>query len=109
MKTVWLVIPCYNEEDVLPETAAKVKEVIEGLVEKNKISKDSKIAFVNDGSKDRTLEIIEKLCAEDSIYALVNLSRNRGHQNALLAGLMTAKDYADAVISMDADLQDTYL
>jgi glycosyltransferase involved in cell wall biosynthesis len=106
MKTVWLVIPCYNEEEILPETAAKVKEIIKGLIEKNKISKDSRIAFVNDGSKDRTLEIIKDLCMNDSIYVLVNLSRNRGHQNALLAGLMTAKEYADAVISMDADLQD---
>lgn len=106
MKTVWIVIPCYNEEEILPETARKVRETVQGLIDKNKISKDSKIAFVNDGSKDKTLEIIQALCMSDSIYACINLSRNRGHQNALLAGLMTAKNYADAVISMDADLQD---
>lgn len=106
MKTIWLVIPCYNEEAALMNTADKVRQLIKGLIEKNKISKDSKIAFVNDGSKDNTFEIMKKLCGEDDIFACINLSRNRGHQNALLAGLMTAKDYADAVISMDADLQD---
>lgn len=106
MKNIWLVIPCYNEEEALGNTAEKVRELMLGLIEKGKISKDSKIAFVNDGSADKTLDIIKELCQKDSIFACVNLSRNRGHQNALLAGLMTAKNYADAVISMDADLQD---
>lgn len=106
MKTLWIVIPCYNEQEILPETADKVKAVVCDLIDKNKISKTSRIAFVNDGSKDTTLEIIKDLCQKDEIFACINLSRNRGHQNALLAGLMTAKEYADAVISMDADLQD---
>ncbi len=106
MKTIWLVIPCYNEEEVLPETAARVKDLIENLVQTGKISPKSRIAFVNDGSKDKTYEIIMELCRGNEIFACINLSRNRGHQNALLAGLMTAKRYADAVISMDADLQD---
>lgn len=106
MKTIWLVIPCYNEEAVLPETAKRVSALMKGLIQKGKISSKSRITFVNDGSKDRTYDIIQELCREDEIFACVNLSRNRGHQNALLAGLMTAKKYADAVISMDADLQD---
>lgn len=106
MKTVWLVIPCYNEEEVLPETAKRTRELTEELIRKGKISPSSRITFVNDGSSDKTYEIIMQLCRENEIFACVNLSRNRGHQNALLAGLMTAKKYADAVISMDADLQD---
>lgn len=106
MKTIWLVIPCYNEEEVISETAARTGELIESLIQKGKISKMSRIAFVNDGSKDRTYELILELCKKNEIFACINLSRNRGHQNALLAGLMTAKEYADAVISMDADLQD---
>lgn len=106
MKNIWIVIPCYNEEDALLTTAQKVKELMLGLMEKGKISGDSKIAFVNDGSKDKTLEIMQGLCGEDNIFVCINLSRNRGHQNALLAGLMVAKEYAEAVISMDADLQD---
>ena len=106
MKNIWIVIPCYNEEDALLTTAQKVKELMLGLMEKGKISGDSKIAFVNDGSKDKTLEIMQGLCGENNIFVCINLSRNRGHQNALLAGLMVAREYADAVISMDADLQD---
>lgn len=106
MKILWLVIPCYNEEEVLRETARRTSETVRELAAKGKISSESKIAFVNDGSTDRTLEIIMDLCRQDDIFACVNLSRNRGHQNALLAGLMTAKKYADAVISLDADLQD---
>ena len=106
MKTIWLVIPCYNEEEIIEKTAGETKELMCGLISAGKISKSSRIMFVNDGSKDRTYEIIQGLCEQDNIFACVNLSRNRGHQNALLAGLMTAKNYADAVISMDADLQD---
>lgn len=106
MNILWLVIPCYNEEAVINETAKRTKAVMHALIEKNKISEKSRIAFVNDGSKDSTQTIINKLCSEDNIFVCVNLTRNRGHQNALLAGLMTAKKYADAVISMDADLQD---
>ncbi|MBR5798746.1 MAG: glycosyltransferase family 2 protein [Lachnospiraceae bacterium] len=103
---LYLVIPCYNEEEVLPETAGRLKEKINSLIAKEKISKESRIVFVNDGSKDRTWELIQQLHAQDEMFSGINLSRNRGHQNALLAGLMTVKDHADMVISMDADLQD---
>ena len=103
---LYLVIPCYNEQEVLPETSRRLKEKMENLMDRNMISRDSKIMFVNDGSKDRTWEMIEELHDQDPLYQGVKLSRNRGHQNALLGGLMTAKEYADMVISLDADLQD---
>lgn len=103
---LYVVIPCYNEEEVLPETSKRLKEKMMSLMEQDLISKDSRVCFVNDGSKDKTWELIEKLHAEDVLFSGVNLSRNRGHQNALLAGLMTAKEHADVLISMDADLQD---
>lgn len=103
---LYLVIPCYNEQEVLPETAGRLKEKLQSLIEKEKIAEGSRIVFVNDGSGDRTWEIIKELHEADPIYSGINLSRNRGHQNALLAGLMTVKDHADLVISMDADLQD---
>ncbi len=103
---LYLVIPCYNEQEVLPETSKRLKEKMESLMEREMISRESKIMFVNDGSKDRTWELIEELHAGDPIFQGVKLSRNRGHQNALLGGLMTAKEYADMVISLDADLQD---
>ena len=103
---LYLVIPCYNEQEVLPETSRRLKEKMESLMDRNMISCDSKIMFVNDGSKDRTWEMIEELHDQDPLYQGVKLSRNRGHQNALLGGLMTAKEYADMVISLDADLQD---
>lgn len=106
VNTVWLVIPCYNEKEVLPETSRQLKEIMEGLIKKGKISKESKIAFVNDGSKDTTWNIIRQLHDEEPIFVGINLAHNRGHQNALFAGLMTAKEYADAAISLDADLQD---
>lgn len=103
---LYLVIPCYNEEEVLPETSKRLLEKMESLMQKGMISRESRIMFVNDGSKDRTWEMIEELHAQNPIYLGVKLSRNRGHQNALLGGLMTAKKYADMVISLDADLQD---
>lgn len=103
---LYLVIPCYNEQEVLPETAGRLKEKLQFLIDKEKIAVGSRIVFVNDGSGDRTWEIIKELHEADPIYSGINLSRNRGHQNALLAGLMTVKDHADLVISMDADLQD---
>ncbi|WP_160675969.1 glycosyltransferase family 2 protein [Clostridium sp. C8-1-8] len=106
MKSIWLVIPCYNEEEVLPETSKQLKVIMERMIEAKKISEDSKIVFVNDGSRDNTWNIIKGLHNENKIFSGINLSRNRGHQNALLAGLLTAKNYADAVISLDADLQD---
>ena len=103
---LYLVIPCYCEEEVLPETARRLKAKLEGLMEAGTISRESRILFVNDGSKDNTWGLIERFHKADPIFSGVNLTRNRGHQNALLAGLMTAKDRADMVISMDADLQD---
>ena len=103
---LYVVIPCYNEEEVLLETAGRLKEKMESLMEKGMISSDSKVIFVNDGSKDRTWELIQELHGSNSLYGGINLTRNRGHQNALLAGLMTVKEYADMVISMDAGLQD---
>ncbi len=106
MDVLYLVIPCYNEEEVLPETSKQLREKMLSLIEKGRISNESRIVFVNDGSKDRTWEIIEKLHEEDHIYQGVKLSRNKGHQNALLAGLMTVKDKCDMTISLDADLQD---
>ncbi len=104
--TLYIVVPCYNEEEVLPETARRLRDKLRALMAAGKIGPRSRALFVNDGSKDRTWEVVTKLHREDPLLCGVDLSRNRGHQNALLAGLMTAKDKADMVISMDADLQD---
>ena len=103
---LYLVIPCYNEEEVLHETAKRLLEKITTMINDDIISEASKIVFVNDGSKDGTWNIIKALHSTNKIFSGINLSRNKGHQNALLAGLMTAKDYADMTISLDADLQD---
>ena len=103
---LYIVVPCYNEEEVLPETARRLKEKMEHLIAAGRISEESRVLFVNDGSRDKTWSMIEGLHLADRRFSGVNLTRNRGHQNALLAGLMTAKDRADMVISMDADLQD---
>jgi len=103
---LYLVIPCYNEQEVLPETSRRLREKMESLMGQGMISQESRIMFVDDGSKDCTWQIIEKLHADCSLFQGVKLSRNRGHQNALLGGLMTAKSHADMVISLDADLQD---
>lgn len=104
-KTLYIVVPCYNEQEVLKATSQVLKDKMSVLIEEGKISSQSKVLFVNDGSKDATWQIIKELNKEE-IFTGISLSRNRGHQNALLAGLMTAKDYADMVISMDADMQD---
>lgn len=103
---LYLVIPCYNEEEVLHETAKRLLKKINTMIANQFISNESKILFVNDGSKDKTWSIIEELHMRNNIFSGINLSRNRGHQNALLAGLMTAKEYSDMTISLDADLQD---
>ena len=103
---LYIVVPCYNEEEVLPETARRLKGKLEALIRAGRISEESRVLFVNDGSRDRTWSIIQELHREDKRFSGVDLTRNRGHQNALLAGLMTAKNRADMVISMDADLQD---
>ena len=105
-KTLYVVVPCYKEEAVLPETAKRLKAKLETLMQAGKISPDSRILFVNDGSRDKTWDIIAELHAQDKIFSGVNLSRNRGHQNALVAGLFTAVQRADIMVSMDADLQD---
>ena len=104
--TLYLVIPCYKEEEVLHETAKRVKQKMQSLIEMQSISEKSRVLFVNDGSSDRTWQIIQALHGQDPLFSGVNLSRNKGHQKALLAGLMVAKQYADMIISMDADLQD---
>lgn len=106
MFTLWLVVPCYNEEEVLPETCRRLEAIMNEYTSQGKISPESRICFVNDGSADKTWQLIEALHREKPLIAGLCLSRNRGHQNALLAGLMFAKNYADAVISLDADLQD---
>ncbi len=104
--TLFIVIPCFNEEDALPETTKRLREKMHSLMEAGLIRDDSRIMLVNDGSTDRTWELICALNRADKLFCGVSLSRNRGHQNALLAGLMTAMDRADVTISMDADLQD---
>lgn len=103
---LYVVIPCYNEEAVLKETTKRLREKFDELLKKKVISKKSKVLYVNDGSKDKTWELIESIHKEDNTFTGISLSRNRGHQNALVAGLLTAKEYADVVVSMDADLQD---
>ena len=101
-----LVIPCYNEEEALPYTKKELDKKMKALIDDGLISKESKVVLVNDGSKDKTWDIITEFHNKDNMYVGINLSRNRGHQNALLAGLMYARDNADISISMDADLQD---
>ena len=103
---LYIIIPCYNEEKVLPITAPMFLKKIEQLTEMREISEDSRILFVNDGSKDDTWSLIKKLSVEDCHYIGISQSRNRGHQNAVLAGLMEAKDVADITISIDCDGQD---
>ena len=104
--TLYIVVPCYNEEEVLPETSKRLKVKLEQLIDAGKISPASRVMFVNDGSRDKTWALISRLHEQSPLFCGVDLTRNRGHQNALLAGLMTARDRADMVISMDADLQD---
>ena len=105
-KILYLVIPCYNEEEVLADTAGKLDKKMKELMAEGLIDVKSRIIFVNDGSMDLTWKIIEDLHNKDTLFGGINLTRNRGHQNALLAGLMTVKDDADIVIALDADLQD---
>lgn len=103
---LYVVIPCYNEEEVLYETEKRLSCKLHRMVETKLISDESRIVFVDDGSKDKTWEIIEKMYQENPFVLGIKSSRNRGHQNTLLEGLMTVKDDCDAVVSMDADLQD---
>jgi len=102
-----IIVPCYNEEEVLPFTADKLSKIIRVLVAKSKISEKSTIVFVDDGSRDNTWRMIEKYHSENpSIFSGIKLSGNKGHQNALLCGLLSVKNLVDAAISIDADLQD---
>lgn len=106
-KIIYFVVPCYNEEEVLPETSKRLCEKLNDLCDRGAISEKSRIVFVDDGSADKTWELIQKYHSENKFFEGVKLSRNRGHQNALLAGLMTALEAkCDAAISLDADLQD---
>lgn len=101
-----IVSPCYNEEDVLQHSVERLTELLDRMVNENAISSDSMMVFVNDGSKDRTWQIISDLHQTNHYVKGINLTRNVGHQNAILAGMMTAKEWADAVVTIDADLQD---
>ncbi|MFC2368972.1 MAG: glycosyltransferase family 2 protein [Selenomonas noxia] len=103
---LYLVVPCYNEQEVLTNTAEKLAHKLTQLIDAGKISERSRIAFVNDGSSDCTWEIIRAYTERSALFSGINLAHNEGHQNALLAGLMTVLPYADVTISMDADLQD---
>ena len=103
---LWVIVPCYNEEKVLPETYGLFLDELMLLISKGKVSDESRILFVNDGSSDETWEIIKKLSAQDEHFIGISQSRNRGHQNAVLAGLMEAVDSADITISIDCDGQD---
>ena len=103
---LYLVVPCYNEQEVLSDTAEKLAHKLAQLIDAGKISERSRIAFVNDGSSDSTWEIIRAYTERSALFSGINLAHNEGHQNALLAGLMTVLPYADVTISMDADLQD---
>ena len=105
-ETLYIVVPCYNEEEALPETARRLGDKLTALEASGRIGPDSRVLLVNDGSRDRTWEIIRELHEQDKRFCGVDLTRNRGHQNALLAGLMTARTRCDMAVSMDADLQD---
>lgn len=102
---LYLVVPCYNEEEVLHKTAEVLKDKMERLYHAGKIAKESRVLFVNDGSKDKTWRIIHELFTQDKLFAGLSFSRNYGHQSAILAGMMAARDKADAVVTIDADLQ----
>ncbi len=106
MTKLYIAVPCYNEEEVLPDSSEKLLNKMNELIAEGKITSDSRVVFIDDGSKDKTWEIISRLHSENEMFQGIKLSRNRGHQNALLCGLMTLKDRCDAVISIDADLQD---
>ena len=105
-KILTIVVPCFNEEEVLPETVKELRKILSNLVNINKVDEKSKILFVNDGSVDRTWDLISKYTNEYVNVTGIKFSRNYGHQNALLAGMSTAVSYSDMIITIDADLQD---
>ena len=106
MDRLYLVVPCYNEEEVLPETVRRLTDKLRRMEEKGLVSGDSRILLVDDGSRDSTWELICGFHQENPVVSGLKLSRNRGHQNALVAGLLTARELCDITISLDADLQD---
>lgn len=106
LPTLTIVVPCFNEEDVLPETSKRLIAKISDLTNRNAINSKSSIIFVDDGSSDTTWSIIKELHKSNKLFCGLQLSKNQGHQNALLAGLLEAKEFSDCIISMDADLQD---
>ena len=103
---LYIVIPCYNEQEVLPETSARLQDKLARMMQSGLISSLSRVMFVDDGSRDKTWEIISQLHSQNKLFSGLKLAHNKGQQSALLAGLMSAKSYADCVISLDADLQD---
>ena len=103
---LFVVVPCYNEEEVLGETSSRLDKLFAKMVSDGLLSPESRVVFVDDGSKDKTWSIIDSLCKENGIFRGIKLAHNAGHQNAVLAGLMTVKDECDCAISIDADLQD---
>lgn len=104
--TLYLVIPCYNEEEVLRETTKRLDDKLKRIKQEGLITGESRVVYVNDGSRDGTWKLIEEIHRENPVFTGISLAHNRGHQTALLAGLLTVKNYADVVVSMDADLQD---
>ncbi len=106
MSILYLVVPCYNEEEVIDETAKRLSEIFLKMKKENNISEKSRIVFVDDGSKDKTWDKISKICSDYEDFEGLKLTHNRGHQNAVYGGLMYVKDYCDCAISIDADLQD---
>ncbi len=103
--TLYLVVPCYNEEEVIEKTSVVLKDKMTRLEEAGKVGYDSKVLFVNDGSKDNTLRMLHDLSKKDSFYGVLSFAGNYGHQSAILAGMMEARYYADCVVTIDADLQ----
>ena len=106
MTCLYIVVPCYNEQEVLPETSKRLAQKMKSMRDAGLISASSRVVFVDDGSRDETWKMIEQLTHENTLFGGIKLSRNRGHQNALLCGLMTVCPHCDAAISIDADLQD---
>ena len=106
MAVLYIVIPCYNEEAVLPETNSRLVKKLSELIEKGKCAAESRILYVDDGSRDKTWELIARAHEENPLVCGLKLAHNKGHQNALLAGLMSARELCDCTVSMDADLQD---
>lgn len=104
MKKIVIIMPCYNEEEVLPSSIKRISRIMQDMIKNKQISEDSQVCFVNDGSQDKTWEIIEDMASKDKMFGGINLSRNFGHQGALLAGLYNIE--ADAYVTIDADLQD---